>query len=71
MGILTSNLQAAVTPVDYTLQDWNAAGLHQPSAFRSYFNLVESAGLLIVGKLSDRDWEAVRMRLALAFDLSA
>jgi mRNA interferase MazF len=70
VAILTSNLRAAVTPFDYALQDWAAAGLHQPSAFRAYFNMVESPGLLVVGRLSDRDWEQVRARLSLAFDLS-
>ena len=47
-----------------------AAGLHQPSAFRSYLNMVESSVLLIIGKLSDHDWQQIRVLLALAFDLT-
>lgn len=70
VGILTSNVGVATTPADYVLQDWAVAGLHQPSAYRSYFNMVESSGLLIVGRLSERDWEAVRARLALTFGLT-
>jgi mRNA interferase MazF len=70
VGILTSNLRVATTPADCVLQDWAAAGLHQPSAYRSYFNMVESSGLLVVGRLSDRDWEAVQARLALVFGLA-
>ena len=31
---------------------------------------VAVAGLLIVGKVSERDWEQIRARLALAFDLA-
>lgn len=70
VGILTSNLGAAIAPTDYILQDWAAAGLHQPSAYRSYFTMVESSGLLIVGRLSERDRQAVRARLALTFGLA-
>jgi mRNA interferase MazF len=70
VGILTSNVRTATTPADYVLQDWAASGLHQPSAYRSYFNVVESSGLLVVGRLSERDWEAVRARLALTFGLA-
>src|SRR5687767_4478262 len=60
VALLTTNLRAATFPTDYLLQDWTAAGLHQPSAFRSYLNMVESARLLTVGRLSDRDWTEVR-----------
>jgi mRNA-degrading endonuclease toxin of MazEF toxin-antitoxin module len=35
VALLTTNLAAAITPLDYVLQDWVAAGLRQPSAFRS------------------------------------
>ena len=70
VGILTSNLGAAASPTDYVLQDWAAAGLHQPSAYRSYFNMVESSGLLIIGRLTERDWQAVRERIALTFGLA-
>jgi hypothetical protein len=31
---------------------------------------VESTGLLIIGSLSERDWQAVRERLALTFGLA-
>ena|SRR6266508_4162688 len=71
VALLTSNLRAANAPTDYVLQDWTSAGLHQPSAFRAYFNMAESARLLVVGRLSVRDWAAVRTRLALTFDLTA
>lgn len=70
VGILTSNVGAATMPADYVLHDWAAAGLHQPSAYRSYFNMVESSGLLVVGRLSERDWETVGARLTLTFGLT-
>jgi mRNA interferase MazF len=70
VALLTSNLRATTAPTDYLLLDWGAAGLHQPSAFRSYFNMAEAAGLLVIGRLSERDWTQVRVRLALTFDLN-
>ncbi|MBI3949209.1 MAG: type II toxin-antitoxin system PemK/MazF family toxin [Acidobacteria bacterium] len=36
LGALTTQVSAATTPTDYVLQDWSAAGLHAPSAFRAY-----------------------------------
>ena len=30
---LTTQVRAATAPTDYTLKDWVAAGLYQPSAF--------------------------------------
>jgi len=31
LGSLTSQIASATFPTDYILQDWSAAGLHQPS----------------------------------------
>jgi mRNA interferase MazF len=36
LGAITTNLAAAATPMDHTLVDWAIAGLHRPSAFRSF-----------------------------------
>lgn len=68
-AVITSQTTAATAPTDYQLQDWAAAGLHKPSAFRSYLaTLPASSVAAVVGHLSDRDWQEVqaRMRLALA-----
>jgi len=67
VGVLTSQVQSTTAPVDYVLQDWSVAGLHQPSAFRSYFNTVRASDVVVIGRLSDRDWQGVRQRLARTF----
>lgn len=60
VALLTTNLVAAITPLDYLLQDWAAAGLRQPTAFRSYFNMELPAGLRLIGRLSEQDWQSVQ-----------
>ena len=44
----------------YILQDWTTAGLHQPSAFRSYVVTIAASSVRRAGRLSDRDWDGVR-----------
>jgi mRNA interferase MazF len=69
LGVLTTQLTTANTPLDYVLQDWAAAGLHHPSAFRPYFGMVLASSVQVIGRLSDRDWAEVQARLALALAL--
>jgi mRNA interferase MazF len=60
VGLITSQT-AALGPTDYLLQDWAQAGLRVPSAFRSFFvTLPPSTNPVLVGHLSDRDWQGVR-----------
>ena len=61
VGLITSQTAAAIEPTDCVLQDWSGAGLHAPSAFRSFFaTLPPSANAMVIGHLSDRDWSSVR-----------
>ena len=62
---LTTRLVKATSPTDYVLQDWKAAGLHFPSAFRVYVGTVALAAVLQIGRLTDRDWQEVQARLRL------
>jgi mRNA interferase MazF len=66
IGLLTTNTAAATAPTDYVLQDWAAAGLHHPSAYRSYLVTLDDGSLSAIGHLSDRDWQEVQGRLKLA-----
>lgn len=66
LAALTTNLGAAVTPLDFVLLDWADAGLRQPTAFRSYFNMELSQGLRPIGSLSERDLQGVRACLSRA-----
>jgi len=66
VGLLTTNIETATAPTDYVLKDWGAAGLHFPSAFRSYILTLDDGTLPSIGHLSDRDWQEVQARLKLA-----
>ena len=67
VGLITSQTAAALGPTDYALQDWAAAGLRVASAFRSFLvTLPPSAHPVLVGHLSERDWQEVRARVKAA-----
>jgi mRNA interferase MazF len=68
VGLITSQT-TAIGPTDYVLQDWAQAGLRVPSVFRSFFaTLPSTTHPVVVGHLSDRDWQGVCgcLRIALA-----
>ncbi|MBI1915701.1 MAG: type II toxin-antitoxin system PemK/MazF family toxin [Planctomycetes bacterium] len=62
---LTTQVASATAPTDYVLQDWSAAGLHFPSAFRLYLNTLQIGTPMVIGHLSNRDWQEVQARLRL------
>lgn len=69
LAVLTTNTAAATLPTDYVLQDWAAAGLARPSAFRAYLRTeLQTDVVRVIGKLTDADWLEVqaRVRIALA-----
>ena len=67
VGLCTSKVAGALTATDYELRDWAAAGLHSPTAYRSYFTTTEQWRVhLLIGRLTDRDWAVVQARLRLA-----
>jgi len=63
---ITTQLWKGSQPTSCLLQDWLAAGLRHPSAFRSYMGTVLKTHAQIIGHLSDRDWQEVKARLRLA-----
>jgi mRNA interferase MazF len=67
VGLITTQTTALGT-TDYVLQDWVAAGLRVASIFRSFIVTVPpSANLVLIGRLSERDWKEVRACLKIAF----
>ena len=66
LGLITSNVTASSTDFDHILQDWSVAGLNVPSAFRSYFGMAIPAHIRKIGRLSDRDWSAIKACLVRA-----
>jgi mRNA interferase MazF len=71
LGLLTTDVAGSTAPTDYVLQDWSAAGLHRPTAFRAFL-LTQPATFILreLGRLSDRDWQEVKQRLRLALEVS-
>ena len=41
LGLITGNISAATAQTDHSLTGWQAAGLHRPSAFRSYLITID------------------------------
>lgn len=70
VGVLTSNTGLATQPSDYLLQDWTSAGLHKPSAFRSFLMTLPASAVNVIGHLSHRDWQAIQDRLKVAIAIS-
>jgi mRNA interferase MazF len=71
VGLITSNLLIASAPTDYILQDWDAAGLRKPSAFRAFLLTLPTTNVRkTVRQLSDRDWQEVQARLRLAIAIT-
>ena len=67
VGLCTSKVAAATTPMDYVLQDWAAAGLKVPTAYRSFFATIPTTTVhRLIGHLSDRDWHEAQSRLRIA-----
>ncbi len=72
VGLVTSQTAVALAPTDCAIQDWQAAGLRRASAFRCFLaTLPRSTQLRVVGHLSVRDWQAVRLRVKTALELDA
>lgn len=70
VGLITSRQAADLSGTDYALLDWEEAGLHKASVFRSFFaTLPRSAHQRVVGRLSERDWAAVRACAKKSLDL--
>lgn len=67
LGVLTSNITAIKGVTGCLLQDWKAAGLHSPSGFRAYFGMAVPDAIKKIGRLSHRDWQAVRECVRAAF----
>jgi mRNA interferase MazF len=66
VGLITSQIKG-LGATDYVLQDWQAAGLRVASVFRSFIaTLPASANLVVIGQLSERDWQGVKACVKMA-----
>ncbi len=73
VGLITTQT-TGLGITDYLLQDWEEAGLRVSSAFRCFIaTLPRSSNPVLIGHLSERDWEEVLtcLKKSLAnFDIS-
>ena len=68
LAVVTSQISKSISPTDYILQDWQAAGLNKPSAVRIFLFTLPQSKITEIGELSERDWTKVKTRLKIAFD---
>jgi mRNA interferase MazF len=67
VGLITSQT-TGLGVTDYVLQDWQAAGLRVSSVFRCFIvTLPPAANPVLVGHLSELDWQGVRRCLNVSF----
>lgn len=60
VGLITTQTKV-LGITDYALQDLSSAGLRSASVFRCFIvTLPPSANLVVIGHLSDRDWQGVK-----------
>ena len=63
LGVITTRQSDPLSPTDCEIQDWKAAGLHVPSCFRLYLVTLLQRNVRVIGGLTHRDWQAVRLRV--------
>jgi mRNA interferase MazF len=63
LGLITTQTSALLAPTDCRLRDWKRAGLRAPSYFRLFPVTLSQREVRLIGRLSDADWEAVRVCL--------
>ena len=70
LAAITSKLSASPDPLDYSLSDWQSAGLRYPSAFKPVLFTLEPGRVIhTIGKLTSVDMAEIDSRLRLALSL--
>lgn len=70
LGALTSNLAAATGPLNYVLNDWEAAAIKFPTAFKPVIATLEPSLIVHrIGTLSSQDLHEVIERVKMIFEL--
>lgn len=67
IGLITTQTNR-LSVTDYALQDWAVAGLRATSIFRCFVvTIPPSANPILIGHLSERDWQGVRTCVKTSF----
>jgi mRNA interferase MazF len=61
MGLITTQAPNPLAPTDCALHDWKQAGLRARSYFRLFPVTLPQGEVRLIGRLSDSDWESVRV----------
>ena len=69
LAVVTSQINKSISPTDYLLQDWQAAGLNKPSAVRIFLFTLPQSKIVEIGELSERDWTKVKTRLQISLEV--
>jgi hypothetical protein len=67
VGLITPQAPKPLAPTDCALRDWKQAGLHAASYFRLFPVTLPQREVRLIGRLSDWDWESVRLCLKVGF----
>ena len=67
VGLITTQTPKPLAPSDRVLMDWKQAGLHAASYFRLFPVTLPQREVREIGRLSDSDWESVRVCLKACF----
>ena len=61
VGLITTQVPRPSAPTDCALRDWRQEGLHAASYFRLFPVTLSQREVRLIGRLSDSDWESVRL----------
>ena len=61
VGLITTQASKPLAPTDCALRDWKQAGLRAASCFRLFPVTPSQREVRLIGRLSDSDWESVRV----------
>jgi len=67
VGLMTTQAPKPLAPTDCALRDWKQAGLHAASFFRLFPVTLPQREVRLIGRLSDSDWESVRVCFTAGF----
>ena len=67
VGLITTQAPRPLAPTDCALRDWRQEGLHSASFFRLFPVTLSQSEVRLIGRLSDSDWESVRLCLRIGF----
>ena len=71
IGAITSQIPDNPGNHDWILTDWESAGLHQPSAYKSFLVTLPSSSAIKIGRLSSMDWQSIQSCLSKSIELVA